>query len=219
MLRVEPTGSEMEVRDLTMDASRTVVANIAMSLDGRTTGPGGDFDMGWIVPHATTDAAREGMLRLTKGTTALLGRKNYEGFGSFWPMVAQDEGVDSRDRVFAQWLNGVEKVVISSTLTEASWSNSRLVREAPSTVVRQLRTEPGGDIVILASQSIIRQLLEADEVDQLSINLAPELVGGGSRLFPEGMRPSSWTLTEVTTSDSGSAWLRYDRKRSAAPLG
>ncbi|GIJ42540.1 hypothetical protein Vwe01_58650 [Micromonospora andamanensis] len=52
-------------------------------------------------------------------TTALLGRKDYEGFGGFWPAVAQDENADLRDRTFAQWLDAVDKVVISSTRYEA----------------------------------------------------------------------------------------------------
>ncbi len=194
--------------------ARRVVANFTLSLDGRTTGPGGDYDMGWIVPHAVTDAARDGLMRLTSATTALLDRKNYQGFGLYWPAVAQDENADPRDRTFAQWLDRVEKVVFSSTLTEASWSNSRLVNAEAATVVRALRQQDGGDIVILASQSIIRALLEADEVDRLSINLAPEIVGAGTRLFQDGLPASSWAPTGSVTSASGAVWLYYDRKRA-----
>jgi dihydrofolate reductase len=196
--------------------SRRVVANITLSLDGRTTGPGGEYDMGWIVPHAVTDAARDGLLGLTSATTALLGRKNYQGFGSYWPTVAQDENADPRDRTFAQWLDSVEKVVLSSTLKEASWSNSRLVNDKATAVVCALRQQDGGDIVILASQSIIQALLEADEVDRLSINLAPVIVGAGTRLFQDGMPTSSWVLTDNVPSTSGAVWLYYDRQRSEA---
>src|SRR6185503_5276049 len=92
--------------------TRTVVANISLSLDGRVTGPAGEYDMGWIVPHAITDAARDHMLSVTSpATTALLGRKNYEGFGGYWPSVAGNEEADPRDRAFSRWLNGVEKIV------------------------------------------------------------------------------------------------------------
>ncbi len=196
--------------------SRRVVANITLSLDGRTTGPGGAYDMGWIVPHAVTDAARDGLLGLTSATTVLLGRKNYQGFGSYWPTVAQDENADPRDRTFAQWLDRVEKVVLSSTLTEASWSNSRLVNDEATAVVRALRQQDGGDIVILASQSIIQALLEADEVDRLSINLAPVIVGAGTRLFQDGMPTSLWILTKNVPSASGAVWLYYDRQSTEA---
>src|SRR5512142_1085626 len=95
---------------------RTVIGNISLSLDGRVTGPGGEYDMGWIVPHAISNAARDHMIAVTSpATTALLGRKNYEGFGHYWPGVANDEAADPHDRAFSRWLNSVEKIVFSST--------------------------------------------------------------------------------------------------------
>ena len=77
--------------------SRTVIANISLSLDGRVTGPGGDYDMGWIVPHAITNGARDHMVNVTSPvTTVLLGRKNYEGFSQYWPTVADNESAEDR---------------------------------------------------------------------------------------------------------------------------
>jgi hypothetical protein len=74
---------------------RVVVANFSLSLDGRVSGPSGPYDMGWIVPHAVTSAARDHMISVTgPATTALLGRNNYEGFGGFWPAVAANEEAD-----------------------------------------------------------------------------------------------------------------------------
>src|SRR5262249_47177886 len=166
---------------------RTVIGNISLSLDGRVTGPGGEHDMGWIVPHALTDESRAHLLKITgTASTALLGRKNYQGFAGFWPAVAGDERADPRDRAFARWLNAAEKVVISRTLTEASWPGSRVAADDPAGVVRRLRKEEGGDIVVLASSSVIRGLLEAGELDRLSITLCPELVGAGARPFGDG---------------------------------
>src|SRR3954447_6587909 len=134
-----------------MSSKRKVVANISLSLDGRIAGPGGEYDMSWIVPHAITDGSRSHMVEVTSpATTALLGRKNYQGFGGFWPAVAEDENADPRDRTFAQWLNSVEKVVVSSTLTDAPWENSRITGADPVEVVRQLRQQPGRDIIVLA---------------------------------------------------------------------
>jgi dihydrofolate reductase len=195
---------------------RTVIGNISLSLDGRVTGPGGENDMGWIVPHALTDESRSNLLRVTSwATTALLGRKNYEGFWAFWPAVAADENADPRDRAFARWLDDVEKVVVSRTLAEAGWHNSRVVAEDPAEVVRQLRKQDGGDIVVLSSGSVIRNLLEAGELDQLSITLCPELVGAGARLFGDGPAGSSWSLSAATQASSGALCLRYDRIRPA----
>lgn len=198
-------------------SNRTVVANITLSLDGRTNGPGGDADMGWVVPHAITDGARDGMTRMSSGaTTALLGRKNYQGFAGFWPGVADDESADARDRAFSRWLNDVEKIVFSTTLDDAEWPNGKDAKVAegdPVSVVKGLREQAGGDVVVLASSSVIKALLEADEIDRLSVNLCPELVGGGARLFDDGLPTTSWRLTDLTTSDSGAVWMFHDRAR------
>ncbi|RSM48599.1 riboflavin biosynthesis protein RibD [Actinoplanes sp. ATCC 53533] len=192
--------------------SRRIVGNIALSLDGRTTGAGGDHDMGWIVPHAVTDAARDHMIRVTEpATTVLLGRKNYQGFGGFWPAVAGNADADPRDRAFSAWLNRTEKVVFSTTLTEASWENSRIVAGDLPGEVRRLREQDGGDIIVLASGSIIRALLEAELLDRLSITLCPALVGGGARLLEDGLPASTWALTDTTMSASGAICLLYDR--------
>jgi dihydrofolate reductase len=193
-------------------SNRRVVANIALSLDGRTTGADGDHDMGWIVPHALTDAARDHMIRVTEpATTVLLGRKNYQGFGSYWPAVADDPAADPRDRAFAAWLNRTEKVVFSTTVTEAPWENSRVVSGDLPSEVRKLRDQDGGDIIVLASGSIIRALLDADLLDRLSITLCPAVVGGGARLLEDGLPPSTWTLAYSTPTDSGAICLLYDR--------
>jgi dihydrofolate reductase len=195
--------------------TRKVTANIMLSLDGRVHGVGGDFDMGWIVPHAITETSRDHMIRVTEpATTILLGRKNYEGFGGFWPAVADDENAAPQDRAVAKWMNETEKVAFSSTLTEPTWQNSRIVDADPADVVRRLRAEEGGDIIVLASVSVIRALLAADEVDQLSITLAPELVGGGARLFEDGLPGTSWQLADSTPTESGAICLLFDRVRS-----
>lgn len=193
---------------------RTVVANISLSLDGRVTGPGGEYDMGWIVPHAITDGARNHMISMTTtATTVLLGRKNYQGFGSYWPTVANDESADLRDRAFSKWLNSVEKIVFSSTLMEAAWENSRIVAAEPGAVIEQLRQQEGGDILVLASGSVIKSLLRADCLDRLMITLCPEVAGGGARLFEDGLPASSWNLRQSIPTESGALCLIYDRVR------
>ena len=128
--------------------------------------------------------------------------------------MADDETADPRDRAFAQWLNTVEKVVISSTLQQAEWLNSRIAAGDPAAAVRQLRKQQGGDIIVLASASIIRSLLEAGELDRLSITLCPELVGGGAHLFDDGPAGSSWSLTDMNGTESGAICLLYDRIRA-----
>ncbi len=105
-----------------IESTRRVVGNVSLSLDGRMNGPGGPYDMGWIVRHAVTPAARAHLLRVSAtATTVLLGRRNYEGFAGYWPAVADDEAADPSDRAFSWWLNEVDKVVFSTTLIDSPW--------------------------------------------------------------------------------------------------
>lgn len=106
------------------------------------------------------------------------------------------------------------KIVFSTTLTDAPWDNFRIADSDPVQTVTQLREQPGGDIVVLNSSSVIRALLEADELDRLSTVLCPELVGGGDRLFNDGVPASSRSLTDMTTTETGAMCLIYDRVRS-----
>lgn len=107
---------------------RKVIANISLTLDGFYHGPGGPGDLAAIVPYAVSEVARGHLARVHEtATTALLGRINAEGFMGYWPSVADDENADPRDRGYAQWLVGTPKVVLSTTLTQPPWENTRVV--------------------------------------------------------------------------------------------
>jgi dihydrofolate reductase len=193
-------------------AGRRVVAQISMSLDGRVTGPEGPSDMEIIAGYAGSDAAHARSAEaLAAATTALLGRVNYEGFYGYWPPVAADETADPRDRNIARWLDDVEKVVFSTTMTDAAWANSRIADRGPVEEARQLRGTEGGDILVVNSVSIIRQLLAGEQLDRLLIDLVPEVAGGGATLFEDGLPRSSWSLTDAVTADDGALLLTYDR--------
>jgi uncharacterized protein YndB with AHSA1/START domain/dihydrofolate reductase/DNA-binding transcriptional ArsR family regulator len=206
-------GAAMTERRHAGTGERRVVANISMSLDGRVTGPGGEFDMGWVAAHAVSDTARaHGQSLYDSTTTVLLGRKNFEGFRGYWPAVAADESADPRDRGIGRWLNEVDKVVVSSTVQEPDWENARIVATDPANAVKELRQQRGGDILVLSSASVIRGLLAAGELDRLSIILCPEIAGGGTLLFEDGLPSSSWTLTSSMPTETGALCLIYDRK-------
>lgn len=131
--------------DSTARAARTVTANLVLSLDGRYNGPGGAADFGAFVPYATTEVARDQLTRIWENaTTAVLGRVNAEGFLGFWPSVADSEEADPRDRGYAKWLVHTEKVVFSTTLTEAPWERTRLVNAPAADVVADLRSTGEG---------------------------------------------------------------------------
>jgi dihydrofolate reductase len=194
--------------------SRRVTANMSLTLDGRYNGPGGPGDLGAIVPYATTEVARDHLSRIWEtATTAVLGRRNAEGFLGYWPSVVGDESADPRDRGYAKWLVGAEKVVFSNTLTEAPWERTRLVNAPAADVVAQLKATGEGDILVNSSASIIKALLSADLLDRLFLMICPEIAGGGQRLFGDGLPSSKWTLAHQETGELGEIALVYDRAR------
>jgi dihydrofolate reductase len=199
---------------MTNPTGRLVRANISLTLDGRYNGPGGHADIGAIVPYMTTDVARGHLTRIYTGaTTALLGRGSAEGFLGFWGQVADDENADPRDRGYATWLVGTDKVVFSTTLTEAPWERTRIANAPVDDVVGKLKAAGEGDILANTSPSIIKPLLVADLVDRLYLMITPEIAGGGERLFDDGLPSSRWMLSHQETGDLGEMALVYDRVR------
>ncbi|NNH68483.1 riboflavin biosynthesis protein RibD [Nocardia uniformis] len=194
--------------------ARKVTANISLTLDGRYNGPGGPSDLSAIVPYATTDVARDHLTRIWESaTTALLGRRNAEGFLGYWPSVAADDNADPRDRGYAKWLVDTEKVVLSTTLAEAPWERARVVNAPAADVVADLQSTGEGDILVNSSASIIKALLAADLLDRLYLMICPEIAGGGERLFDDGLPGSKWKLTYQEVGELGEMAVVYDRAR------
>ncbi|GAA3382064.1 dihydrofolate reductase family protein [Cryptosporangium minutisporangium] len=199
---------------MSSSTDRTVTANLNLTLDGRYHGPGGPGDLGAIVRYATTEVARNHLTRIYEtATTALLGRLNAEGFLGYWPTVADDENADPRDRGYAKWLVDAEKVVLSTTLTEAPWERTRVVNAPIADVVAELKATGQGDILVNCSASLIKPLLSADLLDRLYLMVTPEIVGGGPRLFEDGLPASTWTITHQETGELGEIAMVYDRAR------
>ncbi|MEU6394357.1 dihydrofolate reductase family protein [Streptomyces sp. NPDC046939] len=193
---------------------RRVVVNIALSLDGRYAKPDDPLDMSWVMPYAVTDVARDHLTGLWKSaSTALLGRVNAEGFLGFWPTVIGTEGADPRDEGFAKWLVASDKVVLSSTLREAPWEQTTLVDRPTAEVAAELRATEGADILVLSSASVIKALLAADQVDRLAFTVFPVTLGGGPRLFDDGLPAEKWTLVSHSAGEHGTLALMYDRVR------
>jgi dihydrofolate reductase len=195
--------------------ARKVTANMSLTLDGRYNGPDGPGDLGAIVPYMTTEVARNQLSRIWDGaTTAVLGRSSAEGFLGFWSPIAEDENADARDRGYAKWLVDVEKVVLSSTLTEAPWERTRVVNAPAVDVVADLKAGGGsGDILVNTSPSIIKPLLAADLIDRLYLIVCPEIAGSGQRLFDDGLPASRWSLVEREIGELGEIAVVYDRVR------
>ena len=181
--------------------ARTVSANITLSLDGFVAGPGGD--MSWLIETALHEQCASGFAGYWRGVdTVLLGRTNYEGFHGFWPAVAEDPAADPRSRDFSRWFDTVEKVVVSRTLTEATWTNARVTDDLEGEV-RALRETPGRGIAVFSSVSVLRALLAADLLDELRITRVPAILGEGQPFLEGPLPASTWSLESLQTIPTG----------------
>ena len=194
-------------------SERRVVTWCTISLDGYSSGPGGPEHDSWLHEHAMrpeTLGHFEGIWRAS--STALMGRTNYVGFYSVWPGITEDPATDPRTRDIGHWLNTVEKGVVSTTLpeSEASWETTRVFRDAGEAVAT-LKAEPGRDILVLNSATLIQSLLAADLVDDIRLDVVPVLLGGGLRLLPEDVS-GAWDLVSSTTMPGGALGLHYRRR-------
>ncbi len=174
---------------------RKVVVYELISLDGVAENPD-QFITEW-------DDVMQAQLNRMIATQddVVLGRRSYEEWARFWPT--------SDVQPFADFINGVDKHVVTSRPLDPPWSHATPVSGEPAEVVRRLRIEPGRDIGIHASLSVARSLLTAGVVTNLHLVVAPTVVGGGHLLLA-GLPPMRLTLRESTTSPSGYLILDFD---------
>lgn len=149
-------------------------------------------------------AGMEQMIQTAR--TVLLGRTTYQEWSGYWPNASVDED-------FAVFINGVEKLVASRTLTgELDWHNARLLDGELEERVGRLRESEGGDIAVCGSISLVRRLLFAGLLDSLTLMVHPVVAGRGRRLFEAGDPTTRLTLEASTTTSKGNAILSYSRR-------
>lgn len=190
---------------------------MTITLDGRITGPGGNEDMEWILPHAFSDVARDFLSETSRrASTAIMGSVNADGFAQAWPPVARDLSADPRDRDFAIWLNRVEKHVLTSR-GKTPWADARVHDISAVSLIDTLEAAEGDEILILNSVSVMMPLFEADRIDRLDLLIVPEILGAGRRLFECELPAASWELQNLKSGDTGAIATRYVRNRHLPP--
>jgi dihydrofolate reductase len=142
-----------------------------------------------------------------KGGGALVfGRITYEIMKGFWPTPAAQQ----LSPVVAERMNNLPKIVFSRTLAAADWQNTTLVRDDVVTAMRALKQQPGPDLAILGSGSLVAQLTEARLVDTVQIVLNPLVLGRGQRLFERAESRFALDLKRTRTFRNGCVLLDYE---------
>jgi dihydrofolate reductase len=140
------------------------------------------------------------------GGQLLFGRITYEMMASWWPTPR----AAATYPVVAERMNNLSKVVFSKTLHDASWSNTTLLNGDLPTQVRQLKSEPGPNLVIMGSGSIVSQLAGEGLIDEYQVVVNPVVLGAGRTMFDEGKHRLMLQRTTVRTFDNGNVFLCYE---------
>jgi dihydrofolate reductase len=190
---------------------RKLVLFLHASLDGFVEGPNGAMDIGWISYDG--DLEKYAKEILSTADTVIWGRGTYQLMHGYWPSVPSNPSASQHERNHAEWIDKTAKIVFSQTLDKVEWNNSRLVKEDVEEEIKNLKQQPGKDMVILGSPRIAHHLMQLDLIDEYKITVSPVLIGSGLPLFQGLKEKVNLKLIENKTFDSGAIGLVYQSVR------
>ncbi len=155
---------------------------------------------GWGAPYAAMAYANSSSM--SNIGAYLFGRLTYENFYSVWPKRPESP--------YSQMLTNGQKYVVSTTLKEPlPWANSTLVNGDVPAALRELKSQPGKDFLVMGSGVLVQTLMQHHLVDYFVLLIHPLLLGSGRHLYPEGSLTTSLKLLEVKQTPNGVAILTY----------
>jgi dihydrofolate reductase len=170
---------------------RPLIVTEFVTLDGVMEAPGGEPThphTGWVGNFGTPQQEQYKFDEVREADTLLIGRVTYESFAGAWP---------SYEGEFADRMNAMAKVVVSSSLTDPAWNNTTLLRGDVVTGVTALKQQSGGPILVAGSGSLVHTLLDHDLVDELRLMVFPVTIGAGLRVFSDTHKYATWTLADT----------------------
>jgi dihydrofolate reductase len=131
------------------------------------------------------------------------------------PFPANLEDQNSADQPFTDYLNNTPKFVVSRTLEgPLEWQNSTLITGNVAEEIAKLKQQPGKDIGIVGSGTLVRSLLRNDLLDELTLMVHPIVLGSGQRLFEDGGNQKALKLVDSKTFGTGVLYLTYQLQQS-----
>ncbi len=186
---------------------RKVIVTMWVTLDGFIAGPNGE--MNWVTDLFDEEMGKYEDDLVSTADTLLLGRVTYQSFAGAWPKVPENPSASKGEVEYAHKLNAMRKIVFSKTLEKAEWNNSRLVREIIPEEIKRMKQEPGKDIVIYGSASIVQALTNFGLIDEYQLLVHPVVLGDGKPLFKDIKDRVNLKLVKTKTHHSGVVGLYY----------
>jgi dihydrofolate reductase len=183
-------------RDEEAEMGKVVVSEF-VTLDGVMEDPGGSEKTergGWAFRFQRgPEGDRFKLDELIAADALLLGRRTYEGFAAAWPSIEDEQG-------FAEKMNSMPKLVVSSTLEQGSWNDTTILRGGVEEEVSAARDRFEGDLLVAGSAQLVQALVDAKLVDELRLMIFPTLLGSGKKLFSDGRGMQAFEVMEVGQS-------------------
>lgn len=177
-----------------------------MTLDGSVEMLGSWFDPQGMAETDNSDMVEENDRQDHAADAFLCGRQTFTDLRDYWRDLPDDPtGI-------SDYLNGVDKYVVSATLVDPEWAGTTVIGSAPMDAIADLKDRPGRDIVITGSIRLCHEVVSAGLVDEYRLYLYPSIQGGGRRLFPEGHDQPRLTLLDSVRFRSGVQLLTYDAR-------
>jgi dihydrofolate reductase len=184
---------------------RNLVLFIHVSFDGfSATEDGG---LGWIPFTESLEKYAEKIVS-TVGSP-VYGRVTYEMMKAHWPTLLNDPSASKHDREHALWIENVEKIVVSTTLGEQDWHNTRVIRENVIEEIAKLKQEAGKDLVIFGSITLATFLMEHDLIDEFQFTVSPVMLGKGKTFIRSIEEKIPLKLLSSELLDGGVLGLHY----------
>lgn len=180
---------------------RKLIVSTYLTLDG-VMSLDGDMAQKWHFPFFTDELANYAHQQLFAADALLLGRRTYDSFAATWPSVTDEEG-------FADRMNQLPKYVVSTSLATADWTNTTIIRDQVPDAVAALKQQPGQDVLLYGSATLMRTLMDHGLVDEYRLWLHPVVAGSGQRLFRDSEEMTFLRRTAVTPFSSGVTILHY----------
>ncbi len=179
---------------------RKIVAGLFISLDGVVEAP----DQ-WHFPYFNDEMGEAVGSQMAAADAMLLGRVTYQEFAGYWPHQNSDE------MPFAAQMNETPKFVVSNSLHDVNWQNSTLISGDVVGELTRLKQQPGKNISITGSGTLVRSLLRENLLDELVLLVHPIVVGHGKRLFDDYGAKAALKLVDAKTFSTGVLNLTYAR--------
>jgi dihydrofolate reductase len=133
----------------------------------------------------------------------LFGRRTYDLFAGYWGKM------DRGSHPIADALNARPKYLASTTITDPEWADTTLLSGDLGAAIGELKDQPGGELQVHGSGTLIRWLLEHDLVDELQLLVIPVVLGQGTRLFPHDGPDIALDLLQSRTDSKGVTIQHY----------